>query len=220
MVRIFAFTDFHGSLEAFQKAREVIAKEKPDLVLVAGDVTNYDAERAKQLLSGLAEAGRPIYFVPGNMDNVELKDWPGVGNLHGLHGRCESAAGVALVGLGGSPHGAFSTPFELSEQEAGELLEGAMKGHHGEKLILVSHCPPRDTKIDRTSGGEHIGSIAVRGFVERIQPIVVISGHVHEAQGSDKLGSTVVVNTGPAKNGNFVMINLEKELVVTFRKFM
>src|SRR3972149_7975250 len=169
MVRIFAFTDFHGSLEAFQNARERIAKENPDLVLVAGDVTNYDAERAKQLLSGLAEAGSPIYFVPGNMDSAELKDWPGGSNLHGLHGRCEYSGSVALVGLGGSPHGAFSTPFEFNEQEAGEMLEGAIKNYHGESLILVSHCPPRDTKIDRTSGGEHIGSIAVRRFVKRNQ---------------------------------------------------
>lgn len=220
MVRIFAFTDFHGSLEAFQKARERIAKEKPDLVLVAGDVTNYDAEGAKQLLSGLAEAGSPIYFVPGNMDSAELKDWSGGANLRALHGRCEYSGSVALVGLGGSPHGAFSTPFEFSEQEAGELLEGAMESYHGENLILVSHCPPRDTKIDRTSSGEHIGSITVRRFVQRNQPIVVISGHVHEAQGTDTIGSTLMVNTGPAKNGNFAKINFDKTVDVTFAEFM
>ena len=220
MLRIFAFTDFHGNPEGFDRARERIAKEKPDLVLVAGDITNYDAERAKQLLSDLAEGGSPIYFVPGNMDNVELKDWSGGTNVHSLHGRREYAANVVLVGLGGSPHGAFSTPFELSEQEASELLDGAMNSHHGEKLILVSHCPPRDTKIDCTSSGEHIGSMAVRKFVERNQPILVISGHVHEAQGTDTVGSTVVVNTGPAKNGNFAIINIDKKVDVIFAKFM
>ena len=218
MVKIFVFTDFHGSQEAFQKSQERIAKEKPDLVLVGGDVTNYDAERAKRLLSELAEGGSPIYFVPGNMDNTELKDWTGTGNVHGLHGRCEYAAGVALIGLGGSPHGVFSTPFELSEHEGAELLEDAMKTYHGGHLILLSHCPPKDTNIDRTAGGEHIGSLSVRRFVERNQPIVVISGHVHEAQGSDRIGSTVVVNTGPAKNGNFVIIDLDKKIGVTFAK--
>lgn len=177
-------------------------------------------EKAKQLLSGLAEAGTPIYFVPGNMDNVKLKDWPGSENVHGLHGRYESTAGVGLIGLGGSPHGAFSTPFEFSEQEAGELLEDAVKSYHDENLIMVSHCPPRDTKIDRTSSGDHIGSITVRRFVENHQPIAVISGHVHEAQGSDTIGSTVVVNTGPAKNGNFVIIDLDKRIDVNFAKFM
>ena len=220
MLRIFAFTDFHGNQEAFQKAPERVAKEKPDLVLVAGDVTNYDAERAKQLLSELGEGRSPIYFVPGNMDNVELKDWSGGTNVHGLHGRREYAANLVLIGLGGSPRGAFSTPFELSEQEAGELLDGAMKSHHDENLILVSHCPPRDTTIDRTSSGEHIGSITVRKFVERNQPIAVISGHVHEAQGTDTIGSSVVVNTGPAKNGNFAIINIDKKVDVIFAKFM
>ena len=220
MVKIFAFTDFHGSHEAFQKAQERIAKEKPDLVLVAGDITNYDGERAKHLLSELAKAGSPIYFVPGNMDNAELKDWTLNGIVHGLHGRCEYAAGVALIGLGGSPHGVFSTPFELSEHEGAELLEDAMKIYHGGHLILLSHCPPKDTKIDRTSGGEHIGSLSVRRFVERNQPVLVLSGHVHEAQGSDMVGSTVVVNTGPAKSGNYVRINLDDKVKITFEKFL
>lgn len=218
MLRIFAFTDFHGNQEGFDRARERIAKEKPDLVLVAGDITNYDAERAKQLLSEIAEGGSPIYFVPGNMDNVELKDWSGGTNVHSLHGRREYAANVVLVGLGGSPHGAFSTPFELSEQQTAELLDAAMRTYRGGDLILVSHCPPKDTKIDRTSDGDHIGSTTVRKFVEKHHPVLVVSGHVHEAQGIDTIGSSLVVNTGPAKNGNFVIITLDKKADVKFAK--
>jgi Icc-related predicted phosphoesterase len=216
VLKIFAFTDFHGNQEAFQKAQKRINKERPDLVLVAGDVTNYDAERAKKLLSELAEGGSPIYFVPGNMDNPELKNWKGDEHVRGLHGRCEYAANVALVGLGGSPHGVFSTPFELSEQEAAELLERAFRDYHGGSLILVSHCPPRDTKIDKTFSGEHIGSTSVRKFVEKNQPVVVVSGHAHEAQGTDVIGSSVLVNTGPAKEGKCAQINLDRKVEVTF----
>lgn len=218
-MKILAFTDFHGNVDAFQKARLAVLKEKPDLVLVAGDLVNHDIQRAKELLAVLAEGGGPVYFVPGNMDNKALKDWTGSANVRGLHGRCYYVADLALVGLGGSPQGAFSTPFEFSEQQAAKLLETAMKNYHGGRLILVSHCPPRDTKIDRTTEGDHIGSATVRRFVESNQPVLVLSGHVHEAQGYDTIGSTMVVNTGPAKNGNYVIIKLDQKADLSFAKF-
>lgn len=214
-----AFTDFHGSREAFQRARQAIRNEKPDLVIVAGDIVNYNVEGAMRFLSDLAESGRPVYFVPGNMDGVELIAWSGSGNVHALHGRCEYWGNVALVGLGGSPRGVFTTPIEFGEEIAAEVLERALKNYHGGDLILVSHCPPRDTKVDRVLTGQHIGSISVRKFVERTQPKVVLSGHVHEAQGEDKIGSSVLVNTGPAKSGNYATINMDKGIVVTFAKF-
>jgi Icc-related predicted phosphoesterase len=218
-MRILAFTDFHGNSEAFQKAREAITSEKPDLALVAGDIVNHDVEKARQCLTGLAEAGSPVYFVPGNMDGVGLLAWPGIGDVHGLHGKCEYWANVGLIGLGGSPHGAFTTPIEYDEKVAAELLERALKNYHGGTMILVSHCPPKDTKIDRVIIGQHIGSTSVREFIKRTQPTLVVSGHVHEAQGDDKIGSTVVVNTGPAKSGNYARINIDQSVAVDFAKF-
>jgi len=32
---------------------------------------------------------------------------------------------------------------------------------------------------------------------------LVISGHVHEAQGIDRIGSTALINVGPAQRGNY-----------------
>lgn len=217
-MKILAFTDFHGNQEACRRAKEQITNEKPDLVIVAGDVINYDSDRAKQYLSELGSAGSPVYFVPGNMDSAELGTWPGAENVHGLHGRCEYWHDVALMGLGGSPHGLFRTVLEYSEAEAAELLEKAAKDYHGGKLILVSHCPPKDTKIDRVSSGEHVGSISVRRFVEKRQPVVVVSGHIHEAQGIDSIGLSVLVNTGPAQHGNIARISLNRKVEVAFTR--
>ena len=164
-MRILAFTDFHGNQEAFQGARQVVADEKPDLVLVAGDIANHDSERAKGFLTDLAEAGSPVYFVPGNMDGLDLLAWSGSRSVHELHGRCESQGNLAMIGLGGSPHGAFSTPIEYSEEAAAKLLQKALVNYRGGDLILVSHCPPKDTKADRVVVGQHIGSTSVRKFV-------------------------------------------------------
>jgi Icc-related predicted phosphoesterase len=217
-VKILAFTDFHGSQMAFQRARQATKNENSDLVIVAGDIANHDVEGAMRFLSDLAESGRSVYFVPGNMDGVELIGWSGSGNVHALHGRCEYWGDVALVGLGGSPRGAFTTPIEFSEEVAAKVLERALKNYHGGDLILVSHCPPRDTKVDRVFTGQHIGSISVREFVEITQPRLVLSGHVHEAQGEDRIGSSVVVNTGPAKSGNYATVNLDESITVTFAR--
>jgi Icc-related predicted phosphoesterase len=42
---------------------------------------------------------------------------------------------------------------------------------------------------------------------------------VHEAQAVDKIGSTFIVNPGPAKNGNYARINLNKNVNVVVAKF-
>jgi Icc-related predicted phosphoesterase len=219
-VRIFAFTDFHGNQEAFQRARQTIANEKPDLVLVAGDIVNHDVERAKRFLADLAEAGSPVYFVPGNMDGVELITWSGTESVRALHGRCETWQNVALIGLGGSPRGAFTTPIEYSEEAGAEVLERALTNYHGGNMILVSHCPPKETKADRVMIGQHIGSSSVRKFVEKMKPMIVVSGHVHEARGVDRIGPTVVVNAGPARSGNYAIIDMKKNVDVVLAKFM
>lgn len=217
-LEILAFTDFHGNQDAYRKAKEVIEAKKPSFIILAGDIANYDTDRAKQSLSDLANAGRPIYFVPGNMDNSDLGDWSGSRNVRALHGRCEYWQSVALIGLGGSPHGPFSTPFEFTEEDGAKLLEKAVKGYHEGKLILVSHCPPKGTRVDRVFNGVHAGSTSVRHFVEETQPILVVSGHIHEAQGTDTIGSSTLVNTGPAQRGHFAQIVLNDTVTVTFAK--
>ena len=220
MVNILAFTDFHGDRNACSRAKQQIAADEPDLVIVAGDVTNYDVNRAKQFLSELGNTGLPVYFVPGNMDSIELGTWSGNEMVHSIHGRCDYLQDIALIGLGGSPHGPFSTPFEYSENKAAELLDKAMKTYHGGKLILVSHCPPKDTKIDRVLSGAHVGSGAVRRFVEKTQPLLVVSGHIHEAQGTDAIGSSTLVNTGPAQRGDYAKITLKEEVMVEFARLL
>ena len=218
-LKILAFTDFHGNQEAYRGAKELIVNEKPDFVIAAGDIINYDAKRAMEFLSDLASAGRPVYFVPGNMDSEELGGWAGAENIHALHGRCESLEGRFLIGLGGSPHGPSKTAFEYSEEEAARLLEAAAKDCRGGRLILVSHCPPKNTKVDQLASGEHAGSTSVRRFVEKMQPLLVVSGHVHEAQGTDTIGSTTLVNTGPAQRGHYAHITIGAKVTVKFAKF-
>jgi hypothetical protein len=215
-LNIIAFTDFHGRQDAGRKARQLISREQPALIVVAGDLVNYDVQLAKQLLLDMAQGGRPIYFVPGNMDDRELGQWSGNELVRPLHGRREQINELCLIGLGGSPVGSFKSPFGFTEQDATRLLNNLVGNCHQDKTILVAHCPPKNTKIDHVASGEHIGSISVRKFVEKTQPLLVISGHVHEAQGVDKIGKTTLVNPGPAHHGHFARISLNDDVTVCF----
>lgn len=83
---------------------------------------------------------------------------------------------------------------------ADALAELATLAPPGE-TVVVSHSPPRDTNCDVTAGRVHVGSRALRRFIERHQPPLVLSGHIHESprmSGShrDAIGHTVVVNPG------------------------
>lgn len=70
-----------------------------------------------------------------------------------------------------------------------------------EATVFVLHSPPRDTLCDLTASRVHVGSRATRAFIERHQPPIVLSGHIHESPRvssayHDRIGHTVVVNPG------------------------
>ena len=79
-------------------------------------------------------------------------------------------------------------------------LEALPLASDASEVVLVTHSPPRDTNCDQIGAGQHVGSRAIRAFVERRQPRIVLSGHIHEspriASFRDRIGSTEVVNPG------------------------
>jgi len=82
-----------------------------------------------------------------------------------------------------------------------EDLEELAKISDPKKTVYVIHDPPWNTNLDVLYNGQHIGSMAVRRFIERHQPPLVLSGHIHEspkASGkiTDRIGDTLCVNPG------------------------
>lgn len=94
-------------------------------------------------------------------------------------------------------------------------LDGHVSGG-AERAILVTHCPPADTRCDVLYDGRHAGSKAIRRWIERWQPMLTLHGHIHESpemSGSfvDRIGKTITVNPGSDKETpHLVMIELEK----------
>lgn len=69
------------------------------------------------------------------------------------------------------------------------------------ETTFVLHSPAHGTACDAMSGGAHVGSRAIRAFVEQHQPRLTLSGHIHESPRvtgawRDRLGASVCVNPG------------------------
>lgn len=69
------------------------------------------------------------------------------------------------------------------------------------RTVYVVHTPPADTALDVIHNGDHIGSHALRAFLERHSPPLALHGHVHESpemsgKMHDLVGRTFCVNPG------------------------
>jgi Icc-related predicted phosphoesterase len=209
-MRIVAFGDLHMALGAWGTAT---APETADLVVVTGDLTNFGHRReAQQMLEGIWKRHTgPLLALPGNLDHRDVGDYlseRGI-NLHG-RGRLMNG-GIGFFGLGGSNLTPFHTPLEFSEEELARFLA---EGHHQVRSaavqVLVSHVPPYGTQTDRLADGTHVGSPAVRDFIERLQPDLCLCGHIHESRGEDRLGKTRILNPGMIKDGGWIGVNIGK----------
>ncbi len=84
-------------------------------------------------------------------------------------------------------------------------LENLCQNMDSKKLILITHTPPIDTVCDlmKDKNGKlrHIGSKAVRAFIERKQPLLTLHGHVHDSvqnagQYMQYIGKTICATVG------------------------
>jgi len=214
MIKAIAITDIHFNLSNLRKI--ILQSKDYDLLLVAGDITNFGkGAEAREVIKILNETSKEYYFVPGNCDYA--KEFPSDVNERNIHGKYARFRDIAIIGLGGSTPTPFNTPFELSEEMIQKLLNETYSNikEKYNKLILMSHVPPYNTLLDMTKTGRHVGSRSVRKFIEEYNVDLVISGHVHEARNIDRLGKTILVNPGPAMQGNYATVIIDDEIQVT-----
>ncbi len=201
-MRIVAFGDIHMDLSGIET---IPGLERADLVIITGDFTNFGGRQdAERVLARIMARNRKVLALPGNMDQPEVDDFlkeQGVG----LHGRGVLFGEIGLIGVGGSNQTPFNTPLEFSEQELAALIDtGAAQVEQALEKILVSHAPPLRSKTDVLANGAHVGSSAVRAFIEEHQPALCLTGHIHEARAHDRIGRTLIINPGMLKDGGWV----------------
>lgn len=189
-MRILVFSDIHADWKTLERHMETEA----DYYVAAGDLVSWarNMDRAGEILSRRADK---VYVIPGNheseSDIARMCERYGLTNLHG---RSIQAGPLHLAALGYSNHTPFHTPGEYSEEQ----LAAKLAPFSGLKpLVLVCHCPPKGTALDRVAEGMHFGSTAILRFLENEQPLYFFCGHIHEAEGvQTAIGRTKAVNVG------------------------
>ena len=211
-MKIIAITDIHGRRDYSSVVEKAIIES--DLVVIAGDLTDFGAEKeADVIIDKIKILNDNILAVPGNCDHdsvsLSLRK-----NGVDLQGKSKLINSIAFYGLGGSNKTPFATPQEYSDDKLGMTLHNFSKINNAKYHILISHPPPAKTQVDKTIFGLHVGSQAVRTFIEKFEPDLVICGHIHEAKGVDKIGKTIIINPGPFPK-HYATINITEKIEYT-----
>jgi putative phosphoesterase len=198
-LRILAASDIHGDSILAKKLAERAEKENVDLVVLCGDLTsNIDS---KNLLKPFKDKGKRIVFVPGNHDGLALGDFLSeLYNIKNLHSKYAKYYHVGFFGLGGANVGLDA----WKESDVLDLVkDNFYRINDCKKKIMVSHVHPHGTIVDKIT--PDFGSIGLRNTIEKLQPDILLCGHIHEAEGAEDLvGNTRVVNVG--RNGKIIEI--------------
>ncbi|MCP4266142.1 MAG: serine/threonine protein phosphatase [Candidatus Brocadiaceae bacterium] len=209
-MKIISFGDIHEDLNKLIPLKKDL--KNADLVIVTGDLTNFHGRKeAENVIEEIMKYNENILAQLGNLDQPEVNDYLTEKGIN-LHGNGFIRDDIGIFGVGGSNPTPFNTPTEFSEDEIETfLLEGIDKIKDATFKIMVPHMPPKDTKLDIISAGVHVGSQSVRDFIVKHKPDITLSGHIHEARGSDTIENTLVFNAGMFREGGYVVITKHPE---------
>ena len=204
-MRIAAMADLHGHFP----------KDVPacDVLVIAGDIVNFDPNlpdermglylkhqllQFREWLEGLFQRGIFVMGVAGNHD-FPFAEIPGFAREGFAWTYLQDEAhvhsnGMVFYGtpwqpwLGGwafnAPEGELDDPEEPFLDEKFWQIPGAAD-------VIVTHTPPAG--FHDTIKGAHRGSIALNKHIERIEPRLVIYGHIHKP-GVEQVGRTTLCN--------------------------
>jgi hypothetical protein len=206
---VIGLADVHGNTALIKKMKDIL--EAADITLLVGDITNFGRQaEIKHVLTHVIPNTRKIFAVSGNCDYKDVDAWLSEQNVN-LHGKGQVCNGIGFVGLGGSLITPFQTPNEFTEDAIERYLaHGYSQIPSNIPMILVSHQPPHKTKCDRISSGDHVGSISVREFIEKHQPKICFTGHIHESIGVDRIGDTYIINPGMLNKGCYAYVKINE----------
>ena len=198
--------DVHDRLDAVALALNEMGPV--DVLIVGGDITNSGSpdvvEKAVSLWRPIAPR---LLAVTGNMDSVAAD--ARLANLGvSLDSRGVVIEDIGFCGVSAAPKSPLHLPYEITEEEIQRRLEEGYPAIAATRVkILCPHAPPHGA-CDRIHSGLHVGSTALRAFIEREQPDLVLCGHIHEARGKEKIGRTLVVNPGALMEGHWAAITV------------
>jgi len=203
-----AFGDVH---ESTGMVGEIPGLAEADGVIITGDITNRGSrEAASHVIEAVVAVNPRVLAQPGNMDTDTVQAYLAEQDMD-IHLRVrELAPGLGLMGVGLSTPTPFGTPGEVPEETLIRWLDETHRLAEGfDMLICVIHEPPHGSRLDQLGNGQHVGSPGVRAFIEKTQPALAVTGHIHESTGMDMIGETPVINPGMLAGGGYVHIGFD-----------
>jgi hypothetical protein len=199
-MKIIAVADIHGSEAGLTSTLDKIKRYEPELVIVCGDITHYGPPGWARLF--LEKIPVRTFALPGNCDPPGVLRSIEESGAVNLHKKRISAGNLNFVGFGGSNYTPFGTPLEFSEEHIYAELDSIMVPH----AILVVHAPPKG-HLDSIRPDLPLGSEGVARIVNKYRPLIVISGHIHEARGVEH-GDITYINPGPARDNYAALLEI------------
>lgn len=222
-MRLLLVADLHYSLKQFDWLKTHACDF--DALAIGGDLLDLSSALEADVQIAIVEkylhllrAGRPLAVSSGNHDgdsrnagDESVADW-----IQGLRGNGLHVDGDSFD-LGGTR--ITLCPWWDGDLSRGELLAQLEREATRPKSrwIWVHHAPPEGSKTCWT-GRKYIGDVYLREWIERFQPDMVLSGHIHNSpfyqEGSwiDRVGRTWVLNPGrqPGERPTTIVVDLEK----------
>ena len=162
----------------------------------------------------LTPKNKTLFFMAGNDDLMSINST--IAEFKNIHNpdmaRFEIDGGFEIVGLSYANMTPWHCARDLEEPDLQDKLTqlGSLI-QHPEKTIAVLHVPPYNSALDTcpeldknlkiiTQGGQVVmkaaGSPAVKSFIDNVQPMLSLHGHIHESPGHVRIGRTLAINAG------------------------
>jgi uncharacterized protein len=214
-MRIAATADLHFSPQSYDRIREPLARvrEEADVLVVAGDLTNYGKpEEMHSLLNALVRLRVPIIAVLGNHDyesnqEQELMKLMTAEGIKVLDGSSYERDGIGFAGakgfIGGFGRGVLTAfgerevkAFVQASIDETMKLERALSMLRTEKTVIVTHYAP----VCETVLGEpqeiwpYLGSSRLAEVIDRHGAVLALHGHAHHGKLDGKTTAGVPVH--------------------------
>ncbi len=201
--------------EAFRKAER--GGEAPHMEQAALDELEKAAVQAYEaFFDELGKLDIPVMVVPGHLDAPErlylqaaLNHEVVAPNIDMIHRSFAPLPGENLVvaGFGGGlSEDLRENRFVLVYPEWEAEFAFEFLRHMEQEPILVFHTPPRYENLD-LENGKHIGRPIVTELIKTYKPRFAFCGSALNGQGVATIGTTLVVNPGPLRDGHYALVH-------------
>jgi Icc-related predicted phosphoesterase len=182
-----------------------------DLLLIAGDVSfAFKGDLAAKQYFLAHEFGawlervpaREVVLVAGNHDQ-SIERW---GPPDGLRCHYLEDTGIELCGLKlwGTPWQPwfYDWAFNAPRRDGEAFLASKFELIPDDTDVVICHGPPRGfgDHTGPADGQPHVGSTALVEALERVQPRLMLCGHIHSGYGRYRLGPTEIINAALVDN--------------------